>query len=625
MKKLANPYFITLLLIYFIGFFKVQAQSKYEDPYIEELNITYQFEKSIQVARYHFKKANSNEEKLFYNNCIIRAYKNIGNNDSTLIYMKFSLDLIPSVKDSELICHTYLKMATGYRHNLDINNSTKYYLKAANLAKKINCTIVLVKAYDELGSLINTENLNMNLALYYLNLSIKYTNAENFDVNNSKNLTAKIMALDHRADLYLALGNSKESFNDLFLAKTLLIKLPNNEFYLKNINTNLSKVYAAIGDRINCEKYMNEALKISLAINHIRSIKESYRYLADISFNFKDYYKAIFYSLKAENYSDENIENLESKIYTDSILSLSYQYIGEHENALKYYKNFIRQKNKYNENNRNYELNKLEILFKVEENEKKLALKNLEQTKDKATIQILFLIIFLSILIFLIFFGYKYLENKRKKLIFKNIENSDNQINLIKDWHEWRNNSKILVNANLTVQTAVDENNLYNSPELVNKQTKAESEFKAGANVENNIDFETSSVNYTNLYFELREVLETKQLYLNPNLILEDLIKELGTNKKYLYYAIKSNYEDNFRSLLSDYRINHVKSMIVESIKNKKKIRIEEIQESSGFQSTASFFRVFKSKTGLTPLEYAEQVKLSNINSINSLSEVMAI
>jgi AraC-like DNA-binding protein len=38
---------------------------------------------------------------------------------------------------------------------------------------------------------------------------------------------------------------------------------------------------------------------------------------------------------------------------------------------------------------------------------------------------------------------------------------------------------------------------------------------------------------------------------------------------------------------------------------------MEEILESSGFQSTASFFRVFKNKTGLTPLEYAEQVKLS--------------
>ncbi len=623
MKKFASPYFITSLFICLIGIFKVQAQSKYKDHLIEKLNKSYQFEKSIQVARFMILKANSNEKKLYYNNLIIGAYSNMEKNDSMLIYMKYSLELLPNVQDSELICYTYLRIGIGYKNILDINNSSLYLLKAINIAKKINCLFVLVKAYSELGNLIITENLNMNLALYYLNISIKYSNDRNYDINNSEKLASKIIALVLRGSLYSILEKTKEGFNDLFLAKTLVNKLPNNVDLLKIVNNQLSFLYLHINDRKNSEKYINEALKISLAVNDKPSIRYSYRYMAEIGFHFKDYYKAIFYSLKADNYSDKNNEEFVSKIYVDSIVSLSYQYIGEYENALKYYKSYTELKNKYYEKNRFDELNKLEVLFKVEENEKKLALNNLEQTKDKATIQILLLIIFLSILILVIFFGYKYLENKRKKIIFKNIENSDKEINSIKDWHEWRNNSKILVNSNLTVQTAVDENNLYNSPELVNKQTKAE--IKAGANVENNIDFETSSVNYTNLYFELREVLETKQLYLNPNLILEDLIKELGTNKKYLYYAIKSNYEDNFRSLLSDYRINHVKSMIVESIKNKKKIRIEEIQESSGFQSTASFFRVFKSKTGLTPLEYVEQVRLSNINSINSLSEVMAI
>jgi transcriptional regulator GlxA family with amidase domain len=65
--------------------------------------------------------------------------------------------------------------------------------------------------------------------------------------------------------------------------------------------------------------------------------------------------------------------------------------------------------------------------------------------------------------------------------------------------------------------------------------------------------------------------------------------------------------------------------MIVESVKNNQKIRMEDVQESSGFQSAASFFRVFKSKTGLTPLEYAEQVKLTKINTDYSFSEAKAV
>ena len=617
MIQLFKPHFFIILLICNLSIFKSQAQIKYKDPLIEELNKTYQYEKSVQVARFKLLKTNSIEKKLFYNNCIIRAYTNMEKNDSMLISIKNSLDLLPSVQDSELICFTYLRLGIGYKNNLDINNSTQYLLKAINMAKKINYLNVLVRAYNELGNLIITENLNMNLALYYLNLSIKHTNAENYDLNNFDNLTSKITALVIRGGLYSKLDKTKESFNDLFLAKTLVNKLPNNEYSLKTINTQLSLIYLIINDRKNSEKYINEALKISLIMDDKPSIRYSYRFMAEIGFHFKDYYKAIFYSLKAENYSEESSEELVSKIYIDSIVSLSYQYIGEHEKALKYYKNFVELKNKYYEKSRFNELNKLEVLYKVEENEKKLALKNLEQTKDKATIQILFLIIFLSVLILIIFIGYKYLENKRKKIIFKNIENYDKEINSIKGWLDWRKKTEKLTQLNLIDQADAIENNLNGTPEeFVNQPAVKTPEITEVPINTSNLNIESNLGNYSNLYFELRELLETQKLYLNPELTLDDLIKELGTNKKYLYYAIKSNTEDNFRSLVNDYRVNHVKSMIHAAIENTKKIDIDKIQLSSGFQSTASFFRIFKSKTGLTPSEYVKQVKLTLLSVV---------
>jgi hypothetical protein len=213
-------------------------------------------------------------------------------------------------------------LGIGYKRNLDVNNSIQYFLKAVNLAKKINCKIVLIRAYDELGNLIYIENLNLNLALYYLNLSIKYANDENSDINYSKYLNSKVTALIDRSAIYLELGKIKESFNDLFLAKSLIIKLPNGINQLKNININLAATYVEIGDQKNCEKYINEALKIALALNNTQSIKETYRYMADFSFIFKDYYKAIFYSLKSENYNDKSAENIYSKIYMDSLLSI---------------------------------------------------------------------------------------------------------------------------------------------------------------------------------------------------------------------------------------------------------------------------------------------------------------
>jgi len=599
MKKLLTPYFIILFFFYFVGVFRAEAQIKYEDPIIEQLIKTYQFQKLLQVARYNFVKANSYEKKLFYNNCIIRAYSNMGNNDSTMIFAKHSEDLLFFVQDSELICYTYLILGLVYHKNLDINNSTKYLLKAVNLAKKLNSSFILVRAYSCLGNKIENENGNLNLALYYLNLAIKYANDKNFEIKNPDYLKHKISALIDRSGIYVRLGKNKESLNDLFLAKLLSNSLPpNNEKSLIFLNMRFSLIYSMINDKKNSDLCINEALKISLTTNDKVNIKESYRILANNCFLFKDYYKAIFYGLKAENYNKNNTENLAGKMYIDSLLYLSYEYIGDNENALKYYKNFVDLKNKYYENGKVNELNKLDIMFKVEENKKKLALNELEQTKDKATIQFLFWIILVTLLLILMALGYYFLERKRIKLIYSTLENSDKEIKSVKGWLEWRNQNVTNPTSNLDEKETVIEND-FNSPAFeIDEKTS--------------LNFEINNVNSKILYYELRELLDTKKLYLNPELTLDDLIKLLGTNKKYLYYAIKLNYEDNFRSLLNEYRINHVKLMMVELVKNNKKIRIEDIQESSGFQSTASFFRVFKSKTGLTPLEYYEQVKQTN-------------
>ena len=108
------------------------------------------------------------------------------------------------------------------------------------------------------------------------------------------------------------------------------------------------------------------------------------------------------------------------------------------------------------------------------------------------------------------------------------------------------------------------------------------------------------------IFLELRELFETKKLYLNPNLDIDLVIKELGTNKKYLYYAINSNSE-NFRSFLNRYRIEEAKELIRNSIKNNTSPNFTEIYESTGFNSNVTFYRAFKSVTGLTPKEYATE------------------
>ena len=111
------------------------------------------------------------------------------------------------------------------------------------------------------------------------------------------------------------------------------------------------------------------------------------------------------------------------------------------------------------------------------------------------------------------------------------------------------------------------------------------------------------------LYQQLRELLETRKLYLDPELNQQTLITLLGTNKKYLYQAIAGYGEENFRSLINRYRVDESKRLIEQSIGIDSTQDMTTVYQSAGFNSAASFYRIFKILTGLTPAEYAIEAK----------------
>ena len=118
------------------------------------------------------------------------------------------------------------------------------------------------------------------------------------------------------------------------------------------------------------------------------------------------------------------------------------------------------------------------------------------------------------------------------------------------------------------------------------------------------------------MFGELLEIIEEKKLYLDPSFTQKSLVVELGTNRQYLYEAINSSGEENFRMIINRFRINLAKKMIeTEAFKGERPTLVQ-LYESVGFNSYRSFSRVFKSITGLTPNEYLEEFnKHSNSKS----------
>ena len=118
-------------------------------------------------------------------------------------------------------------------------------------------------------------------------------------------------------------------------------------------------------------------------------------------------------------------------------------------------------------------------------------------------------------------------------------------------------------------------------------------------------DEHTTTVPQVSLYCQLHKLIESKKLYLDTELDVETVVKTLRTNKKYLYYAITENSDDNFRNIVNRYRIEEAKKNIELKIQNNESVNISELYLSSGFSSSVTFYRSFKLITGFTPKEYA--------------------
>ncbi|MCG6191089.1 AraC family transcriptional regulator [Maribellus maritimus] len=126
--------------------------------------------------------------------------------------------------------------------------------------------------------------------------------------------------------------------------------------------------------------------------------------------------------------------------------------------------------------------------------------------------------------------------------------------------------------------------------------------------VEKKESFSGMEVNsaYNELWEKILIQMNKRELYLNSAFTLQDLVKAVNSNNKYISETIKIYTKSNFNQFVNFYRVEKAKDLM-----NKYPLySTQSIAEMSGFNSLSSFFRVFKEQTGLSPGKYHEINKL---------------
>ncbi|WP_136465902.1 helix-turn-helix domain-containing protein [Flagellimonas onchidii] len=104
---------------------------------------------------------------------------------------------------------------------------------------------------------------------------------------------------------------------------------------------------------------------------------------------------------------------------------------------------------------------------------------------------------------------------------------------------------------------------------------------------------------------KLEYLMNTKQLYLQHNLKLDDIAELLDVSRHHASQVINENFKVNFYDYINAYRIENAKSKL--STNNNASQSISDIAYECGFNNRVSFYKAFKKITRITPTQFIEK------------------
>jgi AraC-like DNA-binding protein len=101
---------------------------------------------------------------------------------------------------------------------------------------------------------------------------------------------------------------------------------------------------------------------------------------------------------------------------------------------------------------------------------------------------------------------------------------------------------------------------------------------------------------------KIKNLMIVEKVYLNPELNLSDLAKKAKMSRAQLSEIINSEFHKNFNDFVNGYRVKAFKSMLKDG--KHKQLSLLGVAFECGFNSKATFNRVFKKLTSLSPSQY---------------------
>ncbi len=110
----------------------------------------------------------------------------------------------------------------------------------------------------------------------------------------------------------------------------------------------------------------------------------------------------------------------------------------------------------------------------------------------------------------------------------------------------------------------------------------------------------------------LEDYMNQKQAFLEENISVRQVSKELNIPPHYLSMTINIEFDQNFYNFVNRYRIRYAETLLKDPEESEETILM--IAHRSGFKSKTSFNKVFKFLNIMTPKEYRKVHSSGNVS-----------
>ena len=294
----------------------------------------------------------------------------IGNYDKALEALFESLPKLQDIGNKKFEAHVLYHVFCTYYFLADYDNALKYAHEMLHRAQHNNDMLAQANAYNAIGTICYTTNLNQEALDALLN---GLTIANTLD---DKHLLARI--LDGVGTAHFNLNDTQKSIE--FKKKALDVS---RSIGLKQIESyaidGLAKIYLAANDLSNAEKYLHECLAIRQELNFKSGIAESNFQLGDLYLKMNRLDYALSHLTSALKIGEET--NTNEVVYkTHKSLYKLYEKQNNHSKFIEHFKSYYTLKEEFFSEKNKQKLKGVEMQASISQMEKE---KELLSEKNK--------------------------------------------------------------------------------------------------------------------------------------------------------------------------------------------------------------------------------------------------